>query len=225
MSYWTAADSYNLVQEAQIKAFWLCTLSVGSSLQKSCSLLITLLSYIVSGPGCVSDCLIMCVFGQTKSPSSTVEEGGTQTLSAQKLMEEQPLGKRAIVLFVCFFGLQTSYLTWGVLQERIMTHEYGKTESSPGEYFKNSQFLVFVNRILALMMALLSVACQRQPKHTAPLYKYSFSSFSNIMSSWFQYEALKFVSFPTQVRTGTMHRLNHVCMLCVCMCVTIKKNL
>ena len=39
----------------------------------------------------------------------------------------------------------------------------------------------------------------RQPKHKAPLYKYSFCSFSNIMSSWCQYEALKFVSFPTQV--------------------------
>ena len=32
-----------------------------------------------------------------------------------------------------------------------------------------------------------------------PFYKYSFCSFSNILSSWFQYEALKFVSFPTQV--------------------------
>ncbi len=33
----------------------------------------------------------------------------------------------------------------------------------------------------------------------APLFKYSFCSFSNIMSSWCQYEALKYVSFPTQV--------------------------
>lgn len=32
-----------------------------------------------------------------------------------------------------------------------------------------------------------------------PFYKYSFCSLSNILSSWFQYEALKFVSFPTQV--------------------------
>ena len=32
-----------------------------------------------------------------------------------------------------------------------------------------------------------------------PFYKYSACSLSNIMSSWFQYEALKFVSFPTQV--------------------------
>lgn len=33
----------------------------------------------------------------------------------------------------------------------------------------------------------------------APLFKYSFSSVSNILSSVSQYEALKYVSFPTQV--------------------------
>ena len=65
--------------------------------------------------------------------------------------------------------------------------------------FGNSQFLVFVNRLLALVVASVCILFIRQPRHTAPLYKYSYSSFSNIMSSWCQYEALKFVSFPTQV--------------------------
>ena len=41
--------------------------------------------------------------------------------------------------------------------------------------------------------------CSHQRQHGCPLYKFSYASFSNIMSSWFQYEALKFVSFPTQV--------------------------
>ena len=144
--------------------------------------------------------LVLCVFGHEKDGGSTAEEGGAPVLSAQKKMDEQPLSKRATILFICFFGLQASYLTWGVLQERIMTHEYGKTDTTPGEFFKNSQFLVFVNRILAFIIALLVIVFQHQPKHAAPLFKYSFSSFSNIMSSWFQYEALKFVSFPTQVR-------------------------
>lgn len=31
------------------------------------------------------------------------------------------------------------------------------------------------------------------------MYKYSFASLSNILSSWCQYEALKYISFPTQV--------------------------
>ena len=71
--------------------------------------------------------------------------------------------------------------------------------------FQDSQFLVFINRILAFVMALIVITVRKQPVHTAPLYKYSFSSFSNIMSSWCQYEALKFVSFPTQVRIWMVH--------------------
>lgn len=150
-----------------------------------------------AGPGCMSNFLVLCVFGHEKDASVSAEEGGN--VSAQKKMEEQPFAKRTFILIICFTGLQMSYLTWGILQERIMTHEYGRTESTPGELFRNSQFLVFVNRILAFMIALLVIVFQHQPKHMAPLYKYSFSSFSNIMSSWCQYEALKFVSFPTQV--------------------------
>lgn len=80
-----------------------------------------------------------------------------------------------------------------------MTFEYGATVETKGELFKNSQFLVFINRILAFTVGIVVLFVKKQPPHTAPLYKYSYSSFSNIMSSWFQYEALKFVSFPTQV--------------------------
>uniref|UniRef100_A0A0M3IP59 Adenosine 3'-phospho 5'-phosphosulfate transporter 1 n=1 Tax=Ascaris lumbricoides TaxID=6252 RepID=A0A0M3IP59_ASCLU len=37
-----------------------------------------------------------------------------------------------------------------------------------------------------------------EPPHVPPFYKHSFTSISNTLSSWCQYEALKFVSFPTQ---------------------------
>ena len=107
--------------------------------------------------------------------------------------------KTCLVLCTCFLGLQGSYLTWGLLQERIMSNEYGATGTAPGEFFKNSQFLVFVNRILALFTACVVLFVKKQPTHRSPLYKYSYSSFSNIMSSWCQYEALKYVSFPIQV--------------------------
>ena len=47
----------------------------------------------------------------------------------------------------CAIGLQTAYLTWGVLQERIMTQSYGQvlsadgqTEIDAGAKFGNSQF-------------------------------------------------------------------------------------
>ncbi len=73
------------------------------------------------------------------------------------------------------------------------------TSTYDGERFTNSQFLVFINRVLALVVAGAYIAAVSQPKHRAPFYKYSFASISNTLSSWCQYEALKFVSFPTQV--------------------------
>lgn len=80
-----------------------------------------------------------------------------------------------------------------LLQERIVTGSYSGIE------FHNSQFLVFANRVLALLSSGLFLYVTTQPKHVSPFYKYSFSSLSNIISSWCQYEALKFISFPTQV--------------------------
>lgn len=106
--------------------------------------------------------------------------------------------QEGVQLVVCTVGLLGSYMTWGYLQEKIMTTSYVDSLGNKGQ-FKDSQFLVFVNRILAFALALLVIMFRRQPRHRAPLFKYSYCSFSNIMSSWCQYEALKFVSFPTQV--------------------------
>ena len=104
-------------------------------------------------------------------------------------------------LLFCFLGLQLSYLTWGIVQERVMTKDY-----LPGR-FKSSTFLVFNNRLLALFLSLGIVAYKRliaskgssESLKEAPLLQYAPSSLSNSISSWAQYEALKFVSFPTQV--------------------------
>lgn len=86
--------------------------------------------------------------------------------------------------------------TWYVYM-RGLTKE-SSSFSCPPFYF-DQRFLVFVNRVLAFFAAVLICNFFPQPKHRTPLYKYSFPSMSNVMSSWFQYEALKFVSFPTQV--------------------------
>ncbi|XP_031636120.1 adenosine 3'-phospho 5'-phosphosulfate transporter 1 [Contarinia nasturtii] len=125
-------------------------------------------------------------------------------------------GGVAQILF-CFFGLMTSYLVWGLLQEKIITQPY-ITVTPEGhrfeEHFHDSQFLVFTNRMLSFFIGLVylcvknkmqqnspssAIATIGQITGSAPLFKYSFASFSNIMSAWFQYEALKFVNFPTQV--------------------------
>lgn len=103
-----------------------------------------------------------------------------------------------VTLLFCFVGLFSSYLTWGILQEKIMTTSY-TNGSNISRQFTDSQFLVFVNMILAACLAGLWMWIIPQPIHKTPLYKYSFCSLSNTMSSWCQYEALKFISFPTHV--------------------------
>lgn len=102
-------------------------------------------------------------------------------------------------LLYCFFGLMTSYLTWGALQEKIMTKEYTHLNGGTNR-FTDSQFLVFSNRVLAVAIGFAYLFFKDNRKSDRiPFYKYSFASISNIFSAWFQYEALKFVSFPTQV--------------------------
>ena len=75
-------------------------------------------------------------------------------------------------LVICFVGLQVSYLTWGVLQEKIMTRKYEDSAGNVG-LFKDSQFLVFVNRVLAFAVALLYITVSRQPRHRAPVRDHS----------------------------------------------------
>ena len=85
----------------------------------------------------------------------------------------------------------------GVSQEQLMTREYTMGR------FKSSAFCVFGNRFFALIIALLIVMYTRltttKPIKEAPYYYYAPTSLSNSISSWAQYESLKFISFPTQV--------------------------
>lgn len=110
-------------------------------------------------------------------------------------LPEDPVHRNIKLLF-CFLGLQVSYVLWGVAQEQIMTHEY-----KPGK-FKSSAFCVFGNRLLALVVAAAVVTYNKWKKPAmkeAPVIQYIPSSLSNTFSSWAQYEALKYLSFPSQV--------------------------
>lgn len=145
----------------------------------------------------------MCITGNSSYDSVDVIHMGGSSSSGGGAVERErskrTSSQEAVQLFWCFGGLMVSYLTWGVLQEKIMTQSYFNFAGQSSK-FKDSQFLVFANRLLAFFVALTYLQWQPSPtRHRAPLYKYSYASFSNIMSAWFQYEALKFVNFPTQV--------------------------
>jgi solute carrier family 35 (adenosine 3'-phospho 5'-phosphosulfate transporter), member B2 len=101
----------------------------------------------------------------------------------------------AFVLASCFIGLQVSYVTWGVIQEFIMTKSYGTG------MFPSAVFLVCSNRAIAFLIAFTVVQRRRMAgtlKSSAPLHQFAPASISNVCSSWAQYQALKYVSFPTQ---------------------------
>ena len=156
-------------------------------------------NYLETGPASLLQPLVrLFVKG---AETDTISEAEVNLLKGETESERaiaKSVYQEGVTLVFCALGLLGSYSTWGYLQEKIMTTNYVDSLGNKGK-FNDSQFLVFVNRILAFAIALIVIMARRQPRHKAPLYKYSYCSFSNIMSSWCQYEALKYVSFPTQV--------------------------
>jgi len=108
---------------------------------------------------------------------------------------------QAFKFSMCFLGLQASYLTWGYMQELIMTTEFNATERVPDGKFPSASFCVFSNRFLAVIVAMIIVRFKHGSvfgKNKAPLLAFTPCALSNTMSSWSQYASLKFVSFPVQ---------------------------
>jgi len=155
-------------------------------------------NYLESGPSSLLQPLVRLFVKGSESDIIENEVNLIKGDSESDRNTNKSVYQEGMSLLFCTFGLLGSYSTWGYLQEKIMTTNYVDSLGNKGK-FSDSQFLVFVNRILAFALALLVIMMRRQPRHRAPLFKYSYCSFSNIMSSWCQYEALKYVSFPTQV--------------------------
>lgn len=88
------------------------------------------------------------------------------------------------------------FLAYALLQERIMTQPWGPP---PGEMFTYSAYLVLSNRIVAMVVAIAVLMYNGDSlMNTAPLHKYFSISISNFCATYCQYEALKYVTFPTQ---------------------------
>lgn len=110
-------------------------------------------------------------------------------------------------------GLMASFVVYGVAQERIMTRPYGdETAAGEGEMFRQSAFLVLMNRIVAVGIAFAALLLTTPSRtlsslaNVAPMYAYAGVALSNFVATWCQYEALKHVNFPTQTlgKTGKM---------------------
>eukprot|EP00640_Fibrocapsa_japonica_P000117 CAMPEP_0113943626 /NCGR_PEP_ID=MMETSP1339-20121228/26935_1 /TAXON_ID=94617 /ORGANISM="Fibrocapsa japonica" /LENGTH=377 /DNA_ID=CAMNT_0000948561 /DNA_START=119 /DNA_END=1252 /DNA_ORIENTATION=+ /assembly_acc=CAM_ASM_000762 len=137
--------------------------------------------------------------GKTRMETLDIEMAENERPPTQPPKEpEETFQRKAIILATCFIGLQISFLTWGVLQEKVMTTPYRTG------MFPSSTFCVFGNRFLAIFVAAAFLYYPvyfkgQKLEHSAPFYWYSPCSLSNVLSSWAQYECLKYVSFPVQV--------------------------
>jgi len=120
---------------------------------------------------------------------------------------DEAVPQSSIVAFLWYgSGIVFSLCVHGVVQERVMTVPYGEGGklghgSGPGEeLFTHSVFLVFCNRIIAVIFAFtMLVSKNEEVRPKAPLWKYFAISLSNVASTSCQYEALRWVSFPVQV--------------------------
>jgi solute carrier family 35 (adenosine 3'-phospho 5'-phosphosulfate transporter), member B2 len=87
------------------------------------------------------------------------------------------------------------FLNLSRCKERMLTRRYPRYH---GEYFTYSYALVFSNRFWTLIMSgMLMLYLKPRRSRTTVIYEYSFPSISNMLSSWCQYEALRYVSFPS----------------------------
>ena len=97
-------------------------------------------------------------------------------------------------LLICVISLNVTFIIWGVLQERMLTRRYPRFT---GEFFTYSYALVFTNRFWTLIMStFLMMYFKPRRSCSTVIYEYSFPSISNMLSSWCQYESLRYVSFP-----------------------------
>lgn len=154
--------------------------------------------FVFSGPKPIRFFLspLIGLFINDHSTGELLPRDATETKSTSHT--SSPFTRHSLFkLIFSFFGLQISYLLWGLLQERIMTQKYDE------DRFNNSQFLVFVNRFLATLIAYVSIrvcsSSSRAGTPRAPLFCYGIISYANCMSTWFQYESLLYISFPVQV--------------------------
>jgi len=134
-------------------------------------------------------------------PMGSAPENSFDAFFAKTCASNPEFFKQAFKFACCFFGLQASYLTWGYMQELIMTTTFEPTERVKDGKFPSAAFCVFSNRFLAVIVAMIAVKIKHGAicaNNTAPLLAFTPCAISNTMSSWSQYASLKYVSFPVQ---------------------------
>ena len=107
---------------------------------------------------------------------------------------------QAVNFVGCFLGLQVSFITWGLMQELIMKTQYLSSPNIPSGKFPSVTFCVFSNRLLTLIIS--AIICYYKygtiGNTSLSFLEFTPCALSNTLSSWSQYAALRYVSFPVQ---------------------------
>ena len=99
-------------------------------------------------------------------------------------------------------GIFTCLLSYGYFQEKIMTGQWGD-EKLVGKHI-SSVFLVMCNRITSMSIGAIFIMVKGETMRPgAPIGSYCAIAFSNMLATTCQYEALRYVSFPTQTLAKT----------------------
>jgi UDP-galactose transporter B1 len=139
--------------------------------------------------------------GKVPEPVDDIVKASQQQAGISKA-EDKKSGSNLTNLIVCVSGIYAAFLTWGVLQERITTTNYG-TEKNP-EVFR---FPVVVNTIQSLFAAILGYVYTRNTrtsKADKPIFPSKkifwpllLVSLTSSLSSPFGYASLAHVDYIT----------------------------
>ena len=95
----------------------------------------------------------------------------------------------------CATGLIVTFIIYGLLQERLMVVPWGEKQ----QIFTSSAFIVLSNRVISILGALMTMLKSKESfKSDAPLHKFALIALTNTCATYFQWDALRYVSFPTQ---------------------------
>lgn len=131
-------------------------------------------------------------------------------------------------LAVCVLGIYASYLTQGVVQERLSTTKYGLL----GARFSQMKSLNGIQSLTCFLWAALLVLpfkARRSGPQTAPWTAYWGAAVTNSVGPACGYEALKNISYPAQVCLETSVSAWPACMSCerhceqICQAMTVPR--
>uniref|UniRef100_A0A7S2ZWJ0 Uncharacterized protein n=2 Tax=Rhodosorus marinus TaxID=101924 RepID=A0A7S2ZWJ0_9RHOD len=107
--------------------------------------------------------------------------------------------RRELELIFCVIGLYLSYLSYGILQEKIFKTDYGD------EKFKSAMFMVLCQCAVGSVTGKAIVAFVstetgvNSSKADVPQYKFSLCAFAVLSSMVLSNAAIQFISYPLQV--------------------------